>query len=290
MDWNWFFSSLAQSAAAMVAIFSGFIISTLLAAHSKMGDISDRAEHLYVEQMRLKDAVRDLDIKDHVRRWNGRELAAVHRELTGGQHAPAGGWTLESILATFSFSKYSNDADLRCAIIDIMEVVTKGAQAPIELLRMQKRLPMFIGHPGVPRDEVLVAQARVIDEYARQVKHHIRTVGVLHPAKMDLIRNVHRARRSLAMVLAMFAVGVIWPLALLPAPHNLAASALLVPPEIWSAQGILLGTFGLCFAGVVIFLYRFSSGIKAPVTLELVAQSATLTSFDVHLGYPKQSY
>ncbi|NLA23812.1 MAG: hypothetical protein GX879_02490 [Bacteroidales bacterium] len=58
IDWNWFFSALAQSGAALIAIIAAFIISKLLGESEKQEILSD--DYLSFE-MKRKDLIRRID-------------------------------------------------------------------------------------------------------------------------------------------------------------------------------------------------------------------------------------
>jgi hypothetical protein len=54
-DWNWFFSSVAQSAAAIVGIFGAFIVTKILANQSAFSEKSRRMQELITLGEKLVD-------------------------------------------------------------------------------------------------------------------------------------------------------------------------------------------------------------------------------------------
>lgn len=55
MDWNWFFSSLAQSTAAIVSIFGAFIIAKILSNQNTFSKKKNRIKELIVSAKKIKD-------------------------------------------------------------------------------------------------------------------------------------------------------------------------------------------------------------------------------------------
>ncbi len=57
IDWNWFFSSFAQSAAALIGIIGAFIISRLLGLTEKINSTISHFSNLTIEYSRLKASI-----------------------------------------------------------------------------------------------------------------------------------------------------------------------------------------------------------------------------------------
>jgi hypothetical protein len=53
IDWNWFFSSFCQSAAALIGIIGAFIISRLLGLSEKIGSTISQFDNLVIERSRI---------------------------------------------------------------------------------------------------------------------------------------------------------------------------------------------------------------------------------------------
>jgi hypothetical protein len=56
MDWNWFFSSLAQSVAALVGVFSAFIITKIVNNQSEFSSKIARTQELLNMSSKYKEA------------------------------------------------------------------------------------------------------------------------------------------------------------------------------------------------------------------------------------------
>lgn len=61
-DWNWFFSSFSQSAAALLAIIGAFIISRLIGIDEKVNNLSSAFEELIISYEKIKES---LSVRKH---------------------------------------------------------------------------------------------------------------------------------------------------------------------------------------------------------------------------------
>jgi len=67
MDWNWFFSSIAQSAAAIVGIFGAFIITKVLSNQALFGEKTTRFRSLQTTASKLVASADNLAFAWYVR-------------------------------------------------------------------------------------------------------------------------------------------------------------------------------------------------------------------------------
>jgi hypothetical protein len=65
MDWNWFFSSLAQCGAALIGIMAAFIISKLLNESEKADSYQNQREKLKAQYTELLNRITLLDICEY---------------------------------------------------------------------------------------------------------------------------------------------------------------------------------------------------------------------------------
>ena len=92
MDWNWFYSSLAQSAAAIVGIFGAFIITKILSNQATFSQKANRCREVLTQCQRVVDAASNLSINWYNKHTNSGELRRVQdlledsEELTPQQY------------------------------------------------------------------------------------------------------------------------------------------------------------------------------------------------------------
>ena len=80
-DWNWFFSSVAQSAAAIVGIFGAFIVTKILANQSAFAEKSLRIQELITLGQKITDASSRLSFDWYHRHDSASELEDLEKLL-----------------------------------------------------------------------------------------------------------------------------------------------------------------------------------------------------------------
>ena len=63
-DWNWFFSSFCQSAAALIGIIGAFVISKLLGLNEKVETLISNFNSLKIESDKAKYQFQNIDFKE----------------------------------------------------------------------------------------------------------------------------------------------------------------------------------------------------------------------------------
>lgn len=81
MDWNWFFSSLSQSAAAIVGIFGAFVITKILGNQSTFAQKLNACREVITNNQSIVDNASDLAIEWYNKRTIENELEDLSRLL-----------------------------------------------------------------------------------------------------------------------------------------------------------------------------------------------------------------
>lgn len=106
MDWNWFFSSLSQSAAAIVGIFGAFIVSKTLGNQSLFQSKSNQLETILAESENIKAEAKDLYFNWYNNKTNDRALDKLADRI---QDEPSIlSKSPETIFSELNFSEYSS--------------------------------------------------------------------------------------------------------------------------------------------------------------------------------------
>jgi hypothetical protein len=80
-DWNWFFSSIAQSAAAIVGIFGAFIITKILGSQAAFAEKSRRMQELISLGEKLRDASSHLPFECYHSHDSAQEVESLEELL-----------------------------------------------------------------------------------------------------------------------------------------------------------------------------------------------------------------
>lgn len=115
MDWNWFFSSLSQSAAAIVGIFGAFMISKTLGNQSAFTSKSIQLETTIAECENIVEEAKDLYLEWYIEKM--RELALLELSDLIEEDPSIGQLPSEELYRKVDFSRY-DDKQQVIALID----------------------------------------------------------------------------------------------------------------------------------------------------------------------------
>lgn len=89
MDWNWFFSSFAQSSAAIVGIFGAFLITKILNNQALFSQKNSRAKDVIVECKRVMDLSKNRYFNWYNEHINKEEYEKLRKMLKKGSDLSA---------------------------------------------------------------------------------------------------------------------------------------------------------------------------------------------------------
>ena len=290
MDWNWFFSSLAQSVAALVGVVGAFLISSLLNNQASYAKNRSRTGELLRESQRLVDAANSRSFDWYNER--ALEYALSDVELTVGQVQAQDVRTPEDYYAEFNFPDYLPKKEILEAIEGVLQTDRERREEIERREREEARKrarsmglgfdPPDFSLKGISMlDNTAVAAGRLVNQSRLQmydqereailqlmvaIKGHIRAAREhlalieQQPESSTVIRAV------LGAVLLLFWFGVIYPLSFLPVPST-GVSALSVRgffDILFSLRGLLLTLATLVFTGLIAFLGISNERLRHP--------------------------
>lgn len=80
-DWNWFFSSLSQSAAAIVGIFGAFIITKIFSNQTAFSEKTAKLNNYLIEAQKIADDAKSYNIEWYNKHYNDVEYRKFHEFL-----------------------------------------------------------------------------------------------------------------------------------------------------------------------------------------------------------------
>lgn len=267
MDWNWFFSSLAQSAAAIVGIFGAFIITKILTNQAAYSEKKNRLAELMVFAKKITDDADDLAFD-----WYNKQIGQLEIE------------DLEDLLDKGAEENPDSLYDsLRFSIYEDREVSLRRIEQHIQIRRERKRkeqearsdrlglgallTPMTglkLGASLHMMRPALDKEREAMDHVAREARHHTRLVSEFLDAIKDNPESSSVITVALMLVVTLFYVGVIYPLSFMPTPLNWipALSMAAFFDVAFSLKGILLIIVSLIFTGILAVFFFMNIRMK----------------------------
>ena len=282
-DWNWFFSSVAQSAAAIVGIFGAFIVTKILANQSAFAEKSRRAQELITLGERISDASGRLSFDWYHRHDIASELEDLEKLLEkDAQLEP------EALYAKLHFSPYIAKSDAIATIGRFKALRKDRLMREQEEARRQAEQARSAGLGAAfartidtsilrggnsPLNQHIQPQLSrerdEIDALFSEAKHHARVATDFHALVEVHPESSRLITASLVLVLTLFFTGVIYPLSFMPLPTDWkpAISLSEVPNFILSLRGALLGLLSTLFTAMLTMFFVINIRMKYPQSL-----------------------
>jgi len=279
-DWNWFFSSVAQSAAAIVGIFGAFIVTKILANQSAFAETTRRIRDTITLGDKIRDASSRLSFEWYHKHDSADEFEDLEKLLEKDSEQ-----TPEDLYEKLRFSPYI----ARAGAIESIARMKAFREARIareqEEARREAELARMPGFANLMSRSIdstllrglnapylnhlrpqLTKEREEIDNLFTEAKHHARVAAELHAQASTNPESSEVITASLALILTLFFVGVIYPLSFMPLPTDWkAAISLSAAPEfIFSLQGALLGAVSVLFTAMLAIFLIMNVKLRYP--------------------------
>lgn len=293
MDWNWFFSSVAQSVAALVGTLLAFVIARLLNSEAEF----ERRRHLIQEMIHRAERLRDeLSIRNFA--WyNARRLERALERVRYEVNVRSNKASAEEFAEQLQFPEFvTRNAVLQAIQATLQDIEREREEAEEQRRRevareSQRRssglgsLSAFTGLPDLSRMPSLAETARRqsnADAERDRLHEERESIKRLRVEVRDSIRNVSatliavrtnpESAQLVARVLAgatiLFFFGVIYPLSFLPlsAQWDISYDPRAFVAILFSVRGLILSLASLAYAGIALVLQRVNAGLVYDAT------------------------
>lgn len=280
-DWNWFFSSVAQSAAAIVGIFGAFIVTKILANQSAYAEKNRRIQELITLGEKLVDATNRLAFEWYHKHDSASEIEDLEELLEKDETEDP-----ESLYEKLRFSPYIAKADALQTISRVKSNREERLQREREESRrqMEQARKLGIGSAfAMPARANLISglnssrhiqpqltkEREEIDEMYTEVKHHARVVSDFHSLVVSHPESSALITASLVLILTLFFAGVIYPLSFMPLPTDWKPSLSFseIPNFIFSLRGALLAVVSILFSTMLAMFFVLNIRMRYPQAL-----------------------
>lgn len=220
MDWNWFFSSSAQSAAAIVGIFAAFIITKIVNNQGEFSNKKRQIKKFTSNSMRLEDEANARYFDWYSERTLENEFESLERRLKEDDEI----LSPEQYYFELNFPEFVEK-----------EKVLSGIQQKIDIhqtpsSRDSLNFPFHITTPpiNIPTNlsisQQLSEERDLIYKLINDTNHHIRDLRDFLAAIKNNPESSGLITFSIISVSVLFFVGVIYPLSFLPLEQGVEIS------------------------------------------------------------------
>jgi hypothetical protein len=250
MDGNQFFSSIAQSAAAIVAIFAAFIITKVITNQSEFNKKTNLLDDLIVGCRSLKDEASTRKFE-----WYNNQILKNQFEVIDGEYSHNGViHTPEEYYGKYNFSIFQDKNEILKMLREKCAELAKRKQHDAYLTQFYS-----FGRELIEEEDLILKLIVRINQQIRHVSNFI-TENKDNPESSILI-NI-----SLILALFLFLVGVMYPLSFLPVNFNseinLSFSAFWSNLFSTKVKGIILFLASFIFISLLICFWIVNLGLK----------------------------
>ncbi|KJS04294.1 MAG: hypothetical protein VR73_14845 [Gammaproteobacteria bacterium BRH_c0] len=263
LEWNYFYSSLSQSAAAIVGIFGAFIVSRILSNQTSYAQKLASCRESLRYSSKLLGRANDLDIQ----RFVGKRVSAGLNKIRGLRGAdidhPASYYYSE-----LDFPVFADKAEVLEKIEKVLEsrrtayAEENSKIALSDLVNPVNRrvIDRLTGRPSGKDDEW-----EEIYSLAQECKRQAELIAEHYDSIKGNPESSTQITYTLVLMAVLFFSGVIYPLSFMPVPPGgvvLSLSAFW--PNFYSLKGVLLLVMGGIFSSVLLIFLRLNWSLKYP--------------------------
>ncbi len=293
-DWNWFFTSLAQSTAAIVGIFAAFIVTKILTNQSTFAERNIQILDLIATGQKIADASKrlpfgsyhryniDIELNKLLEEDDNQSPEALYDHLNFSPYI-AKSHALRLINTKINEIKQKRQLEKQTKEKEFLHKYSVDADVPSELSFLKRNLNI-----SQPSDEELKNKREKIDNLYDEAKHHARLVSNFHAIVVQNPESSKVITISLILILVLFFVGVIYPLSFMPLPMNwnpVTLSLEEITSFIYSLRGVLLSTVSLLFTTMLIIFFWMNIRSKYRVAiLKRLEKYKYLSEYSFHFA------
>jgi hypothetical protein len=256
MDWNIFYSTISQTAGAIVGIFSAFLITKKVANQSEFNiDEDTMSQFIEISQYLVEECKnRKFDLYNKIIEDNEIKKIVKDYDKTNQILSP------EEYYNKFNFSQFQPRSELLIIIKRKIEEIQERAQ---KQSFEKPTITLPLNSTELYSGEIEIAklarnERELIDNLSLRIKHQIN----LNNNILIKLRNNNQSSKlitvSILVVLLLFFIGVIYPLSFLPLNlnQNITLSFKAFFDNLFSLKGVILLIISLTFSSLMlIFLY-----------------------------------
>jgi hypothetical protein len=294
MDWNWFYSAAAQSAAAIVGIFGAFIFTKIINNQTQFNQRRERLANLLQDARRLKDEAGNRYFAWYNRLTNEDGLNNLRKDLKKEEQLQ----TPEEYFLGSSFSRYQPIEPILSDIERLVEDEKARRKRshrndllshldPLRNLNIEGN-PILDHSILTRRIDRIETERNNIDKISVAVRAHASKIRDFlaesnqHPESSPFITI------SVMFSLALFYVGVIYPLFRLPALINIEAG--LRSHTDLTIRLFILVSMAFLFTGIMLLFLFLNLKMKMRgFDIVELAQFSRESAYSEFLGYDAEN-
>lgn len=270
VDWNVFFSTVSQTAGAIVGIFAAFLITKIVANQSEYSRNREK-----VSDSVHKSKALEHEAETRYFNWyNERTSARALEEIDDLYHENDDILLIEEYYKKLRFSPFQSKEKTLSLIQNKIDELSERKRAENERIQSELKKSKF-GFISVTQKGMRVAKLANLSVNTTEEREQIDNLLVrttmqskINHESLVLLRSGSESSLlvsiSIVAVILLFFSGVIWPLSFLPLSLNAEISLSLAAFWIilFSLKGMLLSLMSLIFVALMVVFFYINIGLK----------------------------
>jgi hypothetical protein len=284
MDWNWFFSSLAQSVAAIVGIFAAFIITRVINNQTEFARKKERLKELLARSERFKDKFFERAIEWYSEQQLETNLEKLEDKLEDGQKKTAQVYytemhsihfiprkvVIEKIQETIDNFVRAEERSEETSLYQRIAPISSPAYLQMESQRNQQSR------------STIANEGELIFSLISELKQHVRLLKILLTEIIDNPESSKLVSYSILAAYVLFLAGVICPLLFLPVYTDINILSPSLPFQ--SLKIILLVVVSVIFLFIMWQFWRVNNSLSYDsADIEILKKLTGLGAYSTYL-------
>lgn len=272
MDWNWFYSSVAQSSAALVGVLGAYTFARLVALKSAAREAEARLQDHLAKASALRARAKNMQFDQAAEQRQYHALRQVSNVLLTAT-PPTDPYTI----------LHDHHDSFSCFVAEEQsaKAIAKAIAACQDHLKRRQAPSEFTGSLPCGDYEMAVNRHRELEAFAAEVEQHVNSLRTIGGSLIDFFQGRTAIWALILECCVLFGAGVVWPLLYLPQPHEGRATGDLAS----GSKNLMIVVVTVVFMAFLVYLGLSQRAIRLkPMDIAFARKYSRMRNYHPALG------
>lgn len=272
MDWNWFYSSVAQSSAALVGVLGAYTFARLVALKTAAREAEARLQDHLAKASAFRARAKNMQFDQAAEQRQYRALRQVSIVI------------LEAPPTTDPYTiLYDHHDSFSCFVAEEQsaKAIEKAIADCKEHLKRGRAPSDFTSSFTNGDHELAGDRHRELEAFAAEVEQHVNSLRTIGGSLVDFLQGRTAIWVLILECCVLFGAGVVWPLLYLPQPHEGRATGDLAS----GSKNLMIVVVTVVFMAFLVYLGLSQRAIRLkPMDIALARKYSRMRNYHPALG------